>query len=172
MTPAKVANVVAHTGMDAARALDLVTGRVRLSYRARCCRVRFALVVASCVHHDGEPTEACACEECAPTEKVKPDASIYLARISARDHTVSCEPLDVESSGLGTERAIETNMSNYQVEFSTTGEDPCKEDVEVLCRCADKASAVVEAFGHLDLTGQIAWIRDLATNQILGVARA
>lgn len=64
MTPAKVANVVAHTGMSESRALALVTGRVRLSYRARLCKVRFALVVASLVSHEGAATEACACPEC------------------------------------------------------------------------------------------------------------
>lgn len=64
MTPAKVANVVAHTGMPVLRARALVTGRVRLSYRARCCKVRFALVVASLVSHKGSATEACACAEC------------------------------------------------------------------------------------------------------------
>jgi hypothetical protein len=70
MTPAKVANVVAHTGMTEARALDLVTGKVRLSYRMAPslghthCRVRFALEVASNVRHEGKPTEACACADC------------------------------------------------------------------------------------------------------------
>jgi hypothetical protein len=67
MIPAKIANVVAHTGMSEMRARDLVTGKVRLSYRARCCKVRFSLVVASLVHHEGEPTEACACTECEDT---------------------------------------------------------------------------------------------------------
>jgi hypothetical protein len=67
MTPAKIANVVAHTGMSEARARELVLGKVRLSYRARCCKVRFALVVASLVHYDGEPTQACACAECEGT---------------------------------------------------------------------------------------------------------
>lgn len=67
MTEAKIANVVAHTGMTEERARALVTGKVRLSYRIKKrshCSVRFALEVASNVHHQGTPTEACVCAEC------------------------------------------------------------------------------------------------------------
>lgn len=46
MIEAKVANVQAHTGLSEQRARALVTGTVRLSYRAHCCPIRFALVVA------------------------------------------------------------------------------------------------------------------------------
>lgn len=67
MTPAKIANVVAHTGMSEARARDLVTGKVRLHYRIKTrshCSVRFALEVASNVHHEGEPNQDCVCADC------------------------------------------------------------------------------------------------------------
>lgn len=71
MIEAKIANVVAHTGVPEERARDLVTGKVRLRYRLvprygrTHCSVRFALQVASNVHHEGEPTEDCTCTECA-----------------------------------------------------------------------------------------------------------
>ena len=45
------------------RALDLVTGRVRLSHGRSDCPVRLALVVACLVWRDGEATEMCGCQE-------------------------------------------------------------------------------------------------------------
>lgn len=70
MLEAKIANLIAHTGMPAARVRDLVTGKIRLSYPMvpryghTHCPIRFALEVACQVWHEGEPTEACDCAEC------------------------------------------------------------------------------------------------------------
>lgn len=70
MLPAKIANVMAHTGLPESRATDLVTGKVRLHYRLvprlghTHCAIRFAIEVASAVHHAGDPTENCTCKEC------------------------------------------------------------------------------------------------------------
>jgi hypothetical protein len=54
-----------------ALALAIASGRVRLSF-ACACRVRFAVIVAAQIHHDGKPTQACACRDCAhcPAELV------------------------------------------------------------------------------------------------------